>query len=72
MGEVLEKLKVLEVNKPVRDYLTGFIPILLSYCLFLLVKILQEFVTLNPNNQLLLNRAPYLDLFLLRTTRSKT
>jgi len=35
-------------------------------------KIPQEFVALNSNSQLLLNRASYLDLFFLRTTRSRT
>ncbi|WP_146880896.1 hypothetical protein [Colwellia sp. C1TZA3] len=48
------------------------IPIPLSYCSLVLVKIAQGCVALNPNSQLLLNRAPYLELFFLRTTRSQT
>ncbi|TWX72872.1 hypothetical protein ESZ39_06615 [Colwellia sp. C1TZA3] len=36
------------------------------------IKIAQGCVALNPNSQLLLNRAPYLELFFLRTTRSQT
>ncbi|TWX73411.1 hypothetical protein ESZ39_03900 [Colwellia sp. C1TZA3] len=51
---------------------TGIIPITLSYCSLVLVKIAQGCVALNPNSQLLLNRAPYLELFFLRTTRSQT
>ncbi|WP_223270384.1 DUF3545 family protein [Colwellia sp. C1TZA3] len=48
------------------------IPIPLSYCSLVLVKIAQCCVALTPNSQLLLNRAPYLELFFLRTTRSQT
>ncbi|TWX73246.1 hypothetical protein [Colwellia sp. C1TZA3] len=48
------------------------IPIPLSYCSLVLVKIAQGCVALTPNSQLLLNRAPYLELFFLRTTRSQT
>ncbi|WP_317615709.1 ABC transporter permease, partial [Colwellia sp. C1TZA3] len=42
------------------------IPIPLSYCSLVLVKIAQGCVALTPNSQLLLNRAPYLELFFLR------
>ncbi|WP_223270429.1 hypothetical protein, partial [Colwellia sp. C1TZA3] len=41
------------------------IPIPLSYYSLVLVKIAQGCVALNPNSQLLLNRAPYLELFFL-------
>jgi len=47
----------------VDDFCRVFIPIPLNYCPLVLVKIIQEFVALNSNSQLLLNRAPYLDLF---------
>ncbi|TWX63017.1 hypothetical protein [Colwellia sp. C1TZA3] len=59
-------------EKPiVLDYI-DVIPIPLSYCSLVLVKIAQGCVALTPNSQLLLNRAPYLELFFLRTTRSQT
>jgi len=38
----------------------------------MLVKIIQGGVALNPNSQLLVNRAPCPELFFLRTTRSQT
>jgi len=48
------------------------IPVPLNYCSLVLVKILHACVALNPNSQLLLNRAPCPDIFLPRTTRSQT
>jgi len=39
------------------------IPIPLNYCPLVLVKIPQEFVALNSNSQLFLNRAPTLIYF---------
>ncbi|WP_223270430.1 hypothetical protein, partial [Colwellia sp. C1TZA3] len=50
-------------QKMVKRYI---IPIPLSYCSLVLVKIAQGCVALTPNSQLLLNRAPYLELFFLR------
>ncbi|WP_223270444.1 hypothetical protein, partial [Colwellia sp. C1TZA3] len=56
--------------KSILVFKRAVIPISLSYCSLVLVKIAQGCVALNPNSQLLLNRAPYLELFFLRTTRS--
>ncbi|MFT6692878.1 MAG: hypothetical protein ACJAXH_003422, partial [Colwellia sp.] len=39
------------------------IPVPLNYCSLVLVKILHACVALNPNSQLLLNRAPCPDIF---------
>ncbi len=36
------------------------------------IKIVHVGVALNPNSQLLLNRAPCPEIFFLRTTRSQT
>ena len=41
----------------------GVIPISLNYYSFVLVKMRYVSVALNPNSQLLLNRAPCPDLF---------
>ncbi|TWX68140.1 hypothetical protein ESZ39_12860 [Colwellia sp. C1TZA3] len=67
---VLENLPSLKFAPLIN--LIGIIPISLSYYSLVLVKIAQGCVALNPNSQLLLNRAPYLELFFLRTTRSQT
>jgi hypothetical protein len=43
----------------------------INLLLLILVKIPHIIVALNPNSQLLLNKAPHPDLFSLYTTRSQ-
>ncbi|TWX66923.1 hypothetical protein ESZ39_13820 [Colwellia sp. C1TZA3] len=58
---VLENLPSLKFAPLIN--LIGIIPIPLSYCSLVLVKIAQGCVALTPNSQLLLNRAPTLNYF---------